>query len=501
MNFDSHDFLINTIGMPVVHMLAFTTVAEQQKCVIMVRATGPTCHGLLHEGYDTKGYRIHGKSCDWGPMAGFVMRDPRLNKYGLAKAKFNGEKHNEALHMDHEGQGWLAATTPLKISQARLDWLVKAGKISVRRAQNSQTLSYGDWMRDSNIGGFSARSTLLKAVDEAVKRYEQSGNASNFGDLQLAFATYRQTLGVNWAASARNRRGALYRLHALAIGNSNGNVMLNRLDGRATHASGLTFHYSLFREGELYGVYFDNTHPGQHWAQEGAILKMDAVNFPHGPGYEPMLAMTNPVEHRLHRAEHHHNAITGDYDLFCVWPFVKGTHKYDAGIYGDDHRPLGTVRGSVGRAERANVDRLERNFAMQGLQGAQLARHSAPGGTFQGTKLGNITPRIYMVCQTVNSIVGRHVLWHSDEAARPFLDDIDLPVIAFTPRRQYVGIENIADFKTFILFCEQDGIHVSLSNAWTQNPDAKHGNRLGAGYARYVPANSERLIVPDWYNR
>lgn len=496
MNYNSTDFLTNIIGMPAVHKKAFLNVAAQEMCVIMVRATGPTCHGLLEEGYDTKGYRIHGKSCDWGPMAGFVMRDPRLNKYGLGKERFNREKHIEALYDDREVQGWLAATTPLKISQARLDWLVRVGRISVTRAKTSQALSYKDWMRDTNIGFLSVRSMSLKAVDKALERYEHSSNVSNFEDLKLAFAVYRQTLGANWDTDARNHRHALDQLYTLAVENSRANFMLNRLDGQATHASGLSFHYSLFREGDLYGVYFDNTRSERSWVQQEDIL--DKANFLHGTKYEPMLAMTNPVEHRLHRSEHYHNAITGDYDLFCIWPSAK---KYNASVYGNDHRPLGTVRGSVGRVERENADRLERQFARQGLQGAQLARHAGSGGTFQGTKLGNITPRIYMVCQMVNSHVGRHVLWHSDEAARPFLDDVDLPVIAFKPDGNYIGIENIADFKDFIAICEVEGFHISLSNAWAQNPDRKFRKRLGADYAGYVPADGERIIVPEWYNR
>ncbi|HEY9229355.1 MAG TPA: anthrax toxin-like adenylyl cyclase domain-containing protein, partial [Gemmatimonadaceae bacterium] len=127
MKVNSQDFLINTIGMPVPHKAAFLNVAALQRCVILVRATGPTCHGPLSEGYDTKGYRVHGKSCDWGPMAGFVVRDPRLNKYGLGKAKFNRAKHKEALYDDHEGQGWRASTTPLRISLARIEWLASKG--------------------------------------------------------------------------------------------------------------------------------------------------------------------------------------------------------------------------------------------------------------------------------------------------------------------------------------------------------------------------------------
>lgn len=148
-----------------------------------------------------------------------------------------------------------------------------------------------------------------------------------------------------------------------------------------------------------------------------------------------------------------------------------------------DHRPLGTVKGRPG-AEAENVDHLERNFTVN----------------HQGTKLGNITNRIYMVCQLVNSLVGRNVLWHSDEAARPFLEDVDLPVLALSPAGTHFGIETIDDFKVFIAACEAERIHVTLSNAWAQDVAGNKTKRLGAAYGRYVPADGIRVMVPDWYN-
>jgi hypothetical protein len=389
-------FLEQRIGMPEAHKNAFLQVARDEKVVIIVRATGPTCHGLLAEGYDTKGYRIHGKSCDWGPMAGFVMRDPRLNKSGKGKEEFNRKKHKEALEDDEENQGWRASITALKISWARIHWLVENDYITVQ--------AKGD-----------------------------------------------------------------------------------RFDGVAAHDTGIRFNYSLIREaGGLFGAYFDNTRV--RFEQEKGDDVIVRYHAKYRGGYEPMFAMTNPIGHRQFRHEHHMNAITGDYDLFAIWPFVRGSKKYDASAYGDDHRPLGTVKGSVGKAERANVDHLERNFADMG------------DGTLQGTKLGNITPRMYMICQLVNSIVGHQVLWHSDEAARPFLDDMDLPVIALAPSGNYFGIETIDDFKSFIRICELQGIYVTLSNAWAQDPDDKHAQRLGAEYARYVPEDGTRIVVPKWYN-
>ena len=394
MRINDHAFLIDTIGMPTAHKDAFLITSAMQRCVILVRATGPTCHGPLTEGYDTKGYRIHGKSCDWGPMAGFVLRDPRLNKAGAGKTAFNRAAHHEALVRDHEGQGWRASVTPLELSPARVGWLTARGLINVQA------------------------------------------------------------------------RGG-------------------RLDGQAAHPTGVHFYYSLIPNPQgRYGVYFDNTRIGQRWIQE----KGNAVVHYHakwGNAYEPMLALTNPPGHRLSAAESYLNAVTGDYDLFAVWAYERGPGGYDASPYGDDHRPLGTVHGSVTPLDRQNVTHAERNFTQGG----------------QGTKLGNITPRIYMLCQVINSMVGRTVLSHSDESARPFLDDVDLPVIAFTPSGAYYGIENIPDFKVFIAACLQEGIRVVLSDAWTQNPTAAKPNRLGTAYDQFVPANGHRIIVPDWYNR
>ena len=390
MRFNDAGFLRQTIGMPEAHMEAFLNVARSQKCVIMVRATGRTCHGLLEEGYDTKGYRIHGKSCDWGPMAGFVMRDPRLNKYGVDRAPFNRAKHKEALEDDAEGQGWKASTTPLFISQQRVNWL--------------------------------------------------------FADIQLPTLEATHYGYRGWASRA-----------------------------------GVQFNYALVRaQGGLYSVCFDHTQPGPKWVQEtGRAPEMHTKLA----GFEPMLAMTNPPGYGLGpSAAPHLNAITGDYDLFAVWPYAE---NHDARPGGPDHRPLGTVRGSNSPAEKANVEHLERHFTRGG----------------QGTKLGNITNRIYKVCQLINSLVGRSVLWHSDEAARPFLDDVDLPVVAFNPAGSYFGIETIDDFKLFIAAAVHDRIEVNLSNAWTQDATAGKPNRLGAGYDRFVPADGVRIIVPNWYNR
>lgn len=104
------------------------------------------------------------------------------------------------------------------------------------------------------------------------------------------------------------------------------------------------------------------------------------------------------------------------------------------------------------------------------------------------------------MCQLINSRIGRNVLWHIDEAARPFLRDVDLPVLAFSPAGSHIGIETIADFQRFIARALLDRIQVNLSNAWAQAPTDEHPKRLGVDYARFVPVDGVRIVAPDWYN-
>jgi hypothetical protein len=425
-------FRDDVAGVPANHEFCFHTVAEAQRCVIISRSVGPTCRQLLAQGYDTKGFRIHGKSCDWGPMAGFVMRDPRLSKAGAGGAGYNRREHAEAFTDAHSHSDWTAATTPLRLFQSRVNWLRATGRITV----------------------------LEKGPD--------------------------------------------------------------RLEGRATHPSGISFHYSLIKVdtpvGQMWGVYLDRTlnairpNAGRNsgFVQEGGGSGF-AYDTKYGSMYEPLLAMTNPVEHRQFRDTHPLNAITGDYDLFAVWPYARGPKGYDRD--GADRRVLGTVKAW---SKRDEIERtLERNFTQPFLRPARPgARPDAAREVGQqGTKLGNMTNRLYEVSQYLNSIIGgsrsaeggpfprRNVLWHSDESARPFVSDVDLPLIAFTPARQTIAIRTIPEFREFIARCNVKGFYVTLAEGWTLAPDAAKPNRLGTDYAHYVPADwADQWLVPRWYN-
>lgn len=60
------------------------------------------------------------------------------------------------------------------------------------------------WLSQTAIGVFRPRSTQMKAIDEALKRYEQARTPDNLWKIRNALDDWKRSKGPNWAASDRN---------------------------------------------------------------------------------------------------------------------------------------------------------------------------------------------------------------------------------------------------------------------------------------------------------
>ncbi len=112
-----------TAGFPAVHVDAFKRVACRNKMVIASRELNPLCTDLVLEGYAAKGFHIKAKTCDWGPMAGFVPEDHRFTK---GKQKIEDQQRDIAKAFEHH-----AMCVPLYISENRFVKLEKCGLLKV----------------------------------------------------------------------------------------------------------------------------------------------------------------------------------------------------------------------------------------------------------------------------------------------------------------------------------------------------------------------------------
>jgi hypothetical protein len=142
--------------MPLSHARCFQQVANQTNCVISSRSVGKWATGLLLENYTSKGFHVKAKSCDWGPMAGFVMSDPRFTKRGAAPDARESQRKDvhSAIYKENAGE------MQIFLTDNRRKFLEEKGCIA-RAGGNINEMVYAGKSRD----GYSMRFVLRREMD------------------------------------------------------------------------------------------------------------------------------------------------------------------------------------------------------------------------------------------------------------------------------------------------------------------------------------------------
>ena len=345
------------VGYPLSHVNAFQRVANRMRSIIMSRAVGGACTGLIEESYASKGFHIKAKSCNWGPMAGFVMEDPNLSKRGPNDV---GNQTGDLLSGFNHG----ATSVPLYISNTRKRWLQQNGYFTVINNANP----------NRPIVRANQRAT---ATGPAIRTYEFKLKRCSLGDLPPGGK------GLMWAV--------LYH-----------NSDILHLDG---------------------SVDDDDNHAR-------------AMVDPLGEGVKTL----------GYRA-----AMTGDYDLFALW-----AHK-------DHYSPDKRIGGGSDKRMTSHR-RLERDISH-----GRVPR--------EDPHLGNMTGRLRMLRDELNREIkregyaGGNMVHHSDEAGRPFVRDVDLPVIVWVPGKdQCYALQELGDLRQFIrTIVEPAGFAPTFNPGWMKD--------------------------------
>jgi hypothetical protein len=180
-------------------------------------------------------------------------------------------------------------------------------------------------------------------------------------------------------------------------------------------------------------------------------------------GYSPVLALTNPYLAYKAPGEAHKNALTGDFDLFAVWPKL-------------DRRAPFTVR--VGGMGSGAAVAEEKN-----------AIYKAEGEDLIGSTTGNISAGVYDVAVRLNiesqKIAGQsqvNRVFHSDEGGRPGMESVDESVafVATGPAEGHMLLlkhpiargsgeaqANAKALAAFALCCASQGYAIFLNTGWT----------------------------------
>ena len=390
----------DNLGIPDAHSEAFLAAADTTGCVILTRTPGLASKMLLEDGYDGKCFHIKGKSCDWGPMAGFVCLDPILNKEGIKGGLSNLLEHHKSLTMGYEGR--VASFMQIIISDVRIRWLVHKGYIDP----------------------VDLRAPMVSGIVMARR------HAGVPNDIELIIP------GIPWLLLPSPPQG-----WALFYDRSQAYNMRHRLpDNLRNSRQGMELLLQAFEE-----LFFSAQrerdrvriiHPRRIW--QGYPEGENAFRHIHqlisrtrgfifqNVTYEPVLGLVNP--HPPYAARlNYKNAVTGDYDLFGVWPPTGGSRMKDV-------RPV---------RMRPHID------------GREIVRGEDPA-------VGNISDRVFLVAQLINSEIARRTresvipnrVFHSDEAGRPFVSDCNLPVAVFLPRGpgdRMIRIANKDELRQFVV--------------------------------------------------
>ena len=409
-------------GISAAHAQAFLRVSLDTDCVILTRTPGEAALTLLAEGYDAKGFHVKGKSCDWGPWAGFICAEPRFNKSGMVGAEGNLTAHLNSLTKDFEqlrneerkaaGKAiegpYMCSVVAIELSDARVLWLEARGKIDKAPAEASERKG-----KTKLPGAPGVMVDWLLRRDASTSRWHVYYDAS--------------------------------KLPAIV---------------KAAETSVAAFKSAL-------------------------ATASVAVKVPEVKGMTPVLALTNPYPAYRAQADAYKNALTGDFDLFAVWPKLEKRADFMVRV------------GGMGVGVSAKVDPKVDPKAIQTAIATEKKKiYAAEAADLIGSTTGNMSSGVYDVAMRLNiemqkirgqSQVNR--VFHSDEGGRPGMAEVD-EAVAFVGTGTVANAaeqtangpmlllkhtvvdgsgtpqENAKALAPFALSCAREGYAVFLNTGW-----------------------------------
>ncbi|MFY7909659.1 MAG: anthrax toxin-like adenylyl cyclase domain-containing protein [Emticicia sp.] len=505
-------------GIPLHDAQVFQKVAKEQRAVIMTRTPGLACGMLLEQGYDAKSFWVKSKSCSWGPMAGFVCLDPMLNKsmikgaldnmayathsltevYENVKTEVEAEYYDEKIKYDYK-EGKSSDTIQIRIYAERVNWIL-ANKDKLKNGTSSSYEEVFD--EDGKSVGwlykFQDYEILIKKSDnsdnpkyydlyyDVKKLYGISENSTNdiYKDLCESFEKkildfIKDDFDEKTKKIEESNELESEKIKKRAKLQDDREKALDKLKNNNAKFWGTLSIRNYFKD-----VYDFRT-----------FAKGRFKNF------KRLRAMTNA--HKPYKLDEnaHLNALTGDYDLFAVWPYTISIEKKDK-------------NGNVVLDENGKVifeyeydENLDVRVAgmMQNLDDKELIKKE--GEDDIGKVVGNITDRVYLIGQLINSTlpfeeikviddpnsndpkkefkievtnkplkdyIGKsskleaNRVYHSDEAGRPFVKSVD-SAVGFGPDGEVFEItakNAVNDLSNAIVYFHHKGYKCFVNKGW-----------------------------------
>ena len=405
---------------------AFQRTADKLNCVVWSRVPGRACTTLIDEGYNLKPFYVHGKSCNWVPMSGFVCQLPALNKAGTSKMAYNLKEHMSSL-------AWLIATQATEQEQDKVaDSLYLPLVISDARKQEllgNGTLPNHSVITPDLICGIAEDTNQTVAIEYLIRRQAANRNLWNLYHRNIYIkrtpgAGYSSYLQINGTKFSVNQAGAADQSDAVPT--SYNQSIQASIDPETIANADVT-------------------------RIDQALQRLDIVPTNDKPitRFYPINGVQSPYLAYRDDVNRYKNAVSGDYDLFAVWPFTPNASfemtTRISELESEPSEPEGSQNLFIPVEAKKNALEItkSRNVFVEFI------------GTYQeldekeDPEVGNINDLVSITAQTLNSLVQSiyqgqpdggqfpNRAFHSDEGGRPGVDEIEYPIACFVPRSQW----------------------------------------------------------------
>lgn len=416
-------------GFPEQVSKAFQKAADELNCVIWSRVPGKACTTLIDEGYNLKPFYVHGKSCNWGPMAGFVCQLPALNKAGTSKMAYNLKEHINSLV-------WLVSIQTTERERNKVaDSLFLPLVISDKRKQellNSGFLPNHKKIGNDLIFGIAQDKDETIAFEYVIKKDATSN----------LWHIYHRNIYIK----DRDR-------YVSYLKKKGDKFSIDQADANKRSAEILASYNEIIEESiepvDRSEIVINDIVQINQGIRELNIIPVEKVANPLENFY-PVNGVQSPYLAYREEKDLYKNAVSGDYDLFAVWPFTPNISFEMTTRISELPAP------QPAQPQRNNVKNLfipveKKENALEITSSRNVFIEFI--GTYQeldgkeDSELGNINDLVQFTAQTLNSLVraqylGKHApdkgqfpnrAFHSDEGGRPGVDEIEYPIAFFMP--------------------------------------------------------------------
>ena len=471
---------------------AFQATANTTKAVVMSRVPGGSCMTLINEGYDLKGFFIKAKSCNWGPMAGFLCQLPPFNKSGTANEQMekNAKENAKTFKLYNHIQDELKKQVPDDAKEK--DLVTQTAPVPF---QSSCTPFVHLKISDANKASLASQTNLVCIRQSADEVYGVAWSknetvcmefyllkeADNLWGLYHGDVFTKRDDG-NWEDFLASPDGKKFFPYFDQVADVEST--LSRILAKMRAETGDSAYQA--RDRASIGLLQDKS----SGAPKGAQVSPASLppGFPSGRGpFYPILGIKNPYPPYRNdgtantgsvvkgdgtagtvdgdtRSNYYKNAVTGDYDLFAVWPRLS-----DAGMSGP-----GIIRIS---------EKGKKQFCVDVNQACvDVVPSFSALGESEDPRWGNASDNVLLVAGTLNSFMDAmrnaprpssiwarvcsyiscmgtrslpstfpknaspNLAFHSDEGGRPGLTELELPVAVFVPQGEIQDATRITQF-------------------------------------------------------